>query len=99
MMPGRNPVTGSAHQGTDYRRHLDWRWPILQLWSLIPGKGSAVKDYQASVEKLRKEAAEAALISDLATDPVKRETFNTLSRHLTVLADQVEQAMSKPDGA
>lgn len=59
--------------------------------------GWAVKDYRASVEKLRKEAAEAALIRDLATDPVKRETFNTLARHLSILADQVEQAMSNPD--
>ena len=56
-----------------------------------------MKDYQASLEKLRKDAAEAALIRDLATDPVKRETFDTLARHLSVLADQVEQAMSNPN--
>ena len=56
-----------------------------------------MKDYQASIEKLRKDSAEAALIRDLATDPVKRETFDRLSRHLGTLADQVEQAMSKPD--
>jgi hypothetical protein len=57
----------------------------------------AVKDYQASIEKLRKDSAEAALIRDLATDPVKRETFDKLSRHLATLADQVEQAMSTPN--
>lgn len=56
-----------------------------------------MKDYQASLEKLRKDAAEAALIRDLATDPEKREMFDTLSRHLTILADQVEHAMSKSD--
>jgi len=28
-----------------------------------------MKDYQASIEKLRADAAEAALIRDLATDP------------------------------
>jgi len=32
-----------------------------------------MKDYQASIEKLRKDAAEAALIRDLATDKTKRE--------------------------
>ena len=31
-----------------------------------------MKDYQASLEKLRKDAAEAALIRDLATDKTKR---------------------------
>jgi hypothetical protein len=52
-----------------------------------------MKDYQAQLEKLRAEAAECRLICDLATDPKKRETFDRLASHLTVLADQVEQAM------
>ena len=52
-----------------------------------------MKDYQAQIEKLRKEAAECALIRDLATDPAKREVFDRLASHLTVLADQVEMAM------
>ena len=52
-----------------------------------------MKDYQAYVEKLRKEAAECALIRDLATDKAKREMFDRLANHLSVLADQVEQAM------
>jgi hypothetical protein len=52
-----------------------------------------MKDYQASLEKLRADAAEAALIRDLATDPAKREMFNRLASHLTALADQVELAM------
>jgi hypothetical protein len=52
-----------------------------------------MKDYQAQLEKLRKDAAECALIRDLATDPAKRETFDRLANHLTVLADQVEMAM------
>jgi hypothetical protein len=61
-----------------------------------------VKDYQAALEKLRAEAAEARLICDLATDPAKRETFDRLALHLTSLADQVELAMieaSKPKRA
>jgi hypothetical protein len=52
-----------------------------------------MKDYQASIEKLRKDAAEAALVRDLATDTTKRETFDRLHQHLTRLADEVEQAM------
>ena len=54
-----------------------------------------MKDYQASLEKLRKDAAEAALISDLATDPKKRDMFDPLHRHLNRLADEVEQAMNR----
>jgi hypothetical protein len=54
---------------------------------------AAVKDYQASIEKLRKDAAEAALIRDLATNMTKREMFDRLHQHLTPLADEVEQAM------
>jgi hypothetical protein len=53
----------------------------------------AMKDYLAHAEKLRKEAAECALIRDLATDKAKREMFDRLVSHLTVLADRVEMAM------
>jgi hypothetical protein len=52
-----------------------------------------MKDFQAHLEKLRSEAAECRLISDLATDRTKREVFDRLSLHLTSLADQVEQAI------
>jgi len=47
----------------------------------------------AQVEKLRKDAADCALIRDLATQPAKREMFDRLAHHLTALADQVEMAM------
>ena len=58
-----------------------------------------MKDYQASIEKLRKDAAEAALIRDLATNSTKREMFDRLHRHLTLLAEEVERAMKsdKPE--
>jgi len=52
-----------------------------------------MKDYQNYVEKLRTEAAECALVRDLASDKAKRELFDRLAAHLTVLADQVEQEM------
>jgi hypothetical protein len=54
-----------------------------------------MKDYQASLEKLRKDAAEAALIRDLATDPIKREMFDRLAQHLNQLANEVEKAMAQ----
>jgi hypothetical protein len=50
-------------------------------------------DYQASLEKLRRDAAEAALIRDLATDQGKRDMFDRLHRHLNRLADEVDQAL------
>ena len=52
-----------------------------------------MKDYRASLEKLRADAVEAALIRDLATDKTKREMFEQLHQHLTRLADDVEQVM------
>ena len=50
-----------------------------------------MRDYQASIEKLRRDAAEAAQIRDSATGN-KRELFDRLSQHFTRLADEVEQA-------
>jgi uncharacterized protein YdcH (DUF465 family) len=58
-----------------------------------------MKDYRASIEKLRKEAAEAALIRDLAADTAKREVFDRLHQHLNRLADEIEQAMNGPKTA
>jgi hypothetical protein len=52
-----------------------------------------MRDYQSQLEKLRADAAECKLISDLATDNAKRDLFDRLASHLTVLADQVETAM------
>jgi hypothetical protein len=57
--------------------------------------GRPMKDYQKHLEKLRTDAAECRLISDLATDRSKREMFDRLARHLTELADQVEHEMLK----
>ena len=52
-----------------------------------------MKDYLAQVEKLRKDAAECAVVRDQATDHDKRELFDRLASHLTLLADQVEEAL------
>lgn len=53
-----------------------------------------MKDYQSSIEKLRRDAAEAALIRDLATDGVKRDMYSRLHVHFSRLADEVERALS-----
>lgn len=58
---------------------------------------AAMKDYQATIEKLRKDAAEAALIRDLATNRTKREMFSRLHEHLTQLADELQQAMKSDE--
>ena len=55
-----------------------------------------MQNYQASLEKLRGDAAEAALIRDLATDMAKRKMFDRLAKHLDQLADDVERAMNAP---
>ena len=57
-----------------------------------------MKDYQTYLEKLRTDAAECRLISDLATDPAKRDSFDRLAAHFTTIADQVELEMLMRDG-
>ncbi|MCK1337546.1 MULTISPECIES: hypothetical protein [unclassified Bradyrhizobium] len=54
-----------------------------------------MKDMQAQLEKLRTDAADCALIRDLATDPKKRELFARLAEHLSVLAAEVERAVAE----
>jgi hypothetical protein len=53
-----------------------------------------LKDYQASIEKLRKDAAEAALIRDLAADKTKRDMYDRLHHHFSGLADEVARVMT-----
>ena len=55
-----------------------------------------MQDYLAALERLRKDAAEAALIRDLATASAKRDFFDRLHRHLNRLADEIEEAMNPP---
>jgi hypothetical protein len=55
-------------------------------------------DMRKQAEKLRTEAAECALIRDLATDPVKRDLFARLTEHLNVLASEVERAIAEKMG-
>jgi hypothetical protein len=54
-----------------------------------------MKDMQAHLEKLRRDAAECAIIRDLAVDPKKRELFTKLAEHMSVLASEVERAIAE----
>jgi hypothetical protein len=53
-----------------------------------------VRDHLASIERLRKDAADAALIRDPAVDGAKREMFDRLCRRLNQLANEVERTAS-----
>ena len=53
-----------------------------------------MQDMRAHLEKLRADAAECALIRDLATGPQKRELFARLAEHLSALASEVEAAIA-----
>jgi hypothetical protein len=55
-----------------------------------------MKDYQAHLEKLRKDAAESALVRDLATERAKRDMFRPTV--LDELGDEVERAPNKMCG-
>lgn len=54
-----------------------------------------MQDLKAQFEKLRADAAECALVRDLATDTKKRDLFARLAEHLAVLAQEVERALEK----
>jgi hypothetical protein len=53
-----------------------------------------MKDMRAHLEKLRAEAAECELISNLATDKKKKELFAKLAEHHATLAQEVERAIA-----
>jgi hypothetical protein len=57
-----------------------------------------MRDFLTSVEKLRRDAAEAGLVRDLATDNVKRELYARIHDHLNRLADEVEGFMNDRAG-
>ena len=52
-----------------------------------------MQDMRTHLEKLRSDAAECSVISNLATDSKKRELFARLAAHLSALADEVEHAI------
>jgi hypothetical protein len=58
-----------------------------------------MKDLRETLEKLRGDAEDCLLISRLATDKVKRETFKNLSDHLRQMAVDVEAVIAAKSGA
>jgi hypothetical protein len=58
-----------------------------------------MKDLRETLEKLRADAEDCLLISRLATDKVKRETFKNLSDHLRQMAVDVEAAIATKSAA
>lgn len=67
------------------------------IWTSGPAPritAAEMKDMEAQLEKLRADAAECALIRDLATDPEKRALFTRLAEHLTALSSEVEAAIA-----
>jgi hypothetical protein len=56
-----------------------------------------MKDVQEHLERLHAQAAECAVIRDLATDIRKRELFARLADHQKVLAAEIERALSLTD--
>jgi hypothetical protein len=57
-----------------------------------------MKDMQAHLEKLRADAAESKLISDLATDGKKQELFVRLAQHLSVQLQKWKAQLRKLGG-
>ena len=53
-----------------------------------------MKDMVTHWYKLRDDAVECARIRNQATDKVKRELFTRLAEQLTMLASEVERAMT-----
>ena len=50
-----------------------------------------MKDVQTHLEKLRREAAECLVLSNLATDPEKRQLFAMVAEQITGLASAVQK--------
>jgi hypothetical protein len=56
-----------------------------------------VKEFEASIENLRRDASEVALAHDAATDEFERKIYDRLYEHFTQLADELEQAMKSAE--
>jgi hypothetical protein len=53
-----------------------------------------MQDYKASLERLLKDAEEAAAIRNRATDPEKVALYQRLYEHYLMLAGEVQKALS-----
>ena len=57
--------------------------------------GQVMQDYLASLERLRRDAQEAAVIRDRSNDADKAALYHRLYQHYTSLAAEVEKAIKK----
>jgi hypothetical protein len=86
-------LIGAIHRGT--RRIYHQRESTLQIAVRWDGWGTSMQDMTKHLEKLRKDAAECELISNLATDKDKRDLFAKLAQHHRTLAAEVERAIAE----
>jgi hypothetical protein len=70
-----------------------WQWPNFGWMNTVPKKEQAMQDMQVHLEKLRTEASECQMISDLASNKQKRDLFAMLAEHHRRLADEIERAI------
>jgi hypothetical protein len=54
-----------------------------------------MNDMQAQIESLQQQASECTRIASKATDKAKQELFERLAQHFSVLASEVEKAITK----
>jgi hypothetical protein len=54
-----------------------------------------MQDYVDSLERLRRDAEEAAIIRDRATDPDRSALYHRLHQHYMSLAAEVEKAIKR----
>jgi hypothetical protein len=56
-----------------------------------------MQDYKASLERLLRDAEEAAVIRDRSADPEKQSLYHRLYQHYLMLAGEVEKAILQHD--
>lgn len=54
-----------------------------------------MQDYEDSLKRLRRDAEEAAVVRDRATDPDKAALYHRLYQHYLSLAAEVEKAIRR----
>ncbi len=93
-VPGQQqPGAGDSYKGT-----VTSNWN-RKLHQELDGSRSmcdviSMKELEIQLEKLRSEAAECRILSDVATDPEKRELFAKVGQHVAALVAGVEGALA-----
>lgn len=69
---------------------------MSHLLSLVTEVEGHVEEIRKHLDRLLQDAAECQRISDLSTDPFKRDLFAKLADHHRVLAAELERAIVMP---